>query len=48
GEESCKACDVDPWEYFNDVLRRIMGHPVKQLRQLLTDQWHPCPTNDKE
>ena len=25
--ESCKACDVNPWEYFNDVLGRIMGHP---------------------
>ena len=41
--ESCKACEVNPWEYFNDVLGRIMGHPVKQLRQLLPDQWRPLP-----
>jgi transposase len=40
---SCKACDVNPWEYFNDMLRRIMSHPVNRLRELLPDQWHPLP-----
>ena len=39
--QSCKACNVNPWAYFDDVLRRIMAHPVRQLRQLLPDQWHP-------
>ena len=29
---SCKTCDVNPWEYFNDMLRRIMSHPVYRLR----------------
>ena len=41
--QSCKACDVNPWEYFNDILRRIMSHPVSRLRELLPDQW----TSDK-
>ena len=39
--QSCKACDINPWAYFDDVLRRIMAHPVSQLRQLLPDQWKP-------
>ena len=39
--ESCKACDVNPWEYLNDVLRRIMSHPINRLRELLPDQWEP-------
>ncbi|MDZ4185094.1 MAG: IS66 family transposase, partial [Desulfuromonadales bacterium] len=30
--KSCKDCDVNPWQYFDDMLRRIMSHPVKRLR----------------
>jgi transposase len=41
--QSCKACGVNPWEYFNDMLRRIMSHPVTRLRELLPDQWKPLP-----
>jgi transposase len=41
--QSCKACDVNPWEYFNDMLRRIMSHPVSRLSELLPDQWKPVP-----
>jgi transposase len=39
--QSCKACDVNPWEYFNDMLRRIMTHSITGLRVLLPDQWKP-------
>ena len=39
--ESCKACDVNPWEYLNDVLRRIMSYPINRLRELLPDKWLP-------
>jgi transposase len=39
--QSCKAFSVNPWEYFNDMLRRIMIHPVTRLRELLPDQWKP-------
>lgn len=44
--QSCKACDVNPWEYFDDVLRRIMSHPVSRLGELLPDQWKPLPKDD--
>jgi transposase len=44
--QSCMACHVKPWEYFDDVLRRIMSHPVTRLRELLPDQWMPLPMDD--
>lgn len=44
--QSCKACDVNPWEYLNDMLRRIMSHPVNRLRELLPDQWQPLPKDE--
>jgi transposase len=44
--QSCKACEVNPWEYFNDMLRRIMSHPVNRLRELLPDQWRPLPKDE--
>ena len=39
--KSCKDCNVNPWEYFDDLLRSIMSHPVNRLRELLPDQWKP-------
>jgi hypothetical protein len=45
--QSCKACEVNPWEYFDDMLRRIMSHPVTRLRELLPDQWQPLPKDER-
>jgi len=28
----CKACDVSPWRYLDDVLTRIMSDPVRRLK----------------
>jgi transposase len=44
--QSCKACQVNPWEYLDDMLRRIMTHPVTRLRELLPDQWKPLPKDE--
>jgi len=44
--QSCKACKINPWEYFDDILRRIMGHPINRLRELLPDQWKPLPKDE--
>ena len=44
--QSCKALGINPWEYFDDMLRRIMSHPVNRLRELLPDQWKPLPKNE--
>ena len=43
---SCKGCGINHWEYFDDLLRRIMSHPDTRLRELLPDKWKPLP-NDK-
>jgi transposase len=45
--QSCKACDVNPWQYFEDMLRRIMSHPVTRLRELLPDQWKTLPKDER-
>ena len=45
--QSCKACDVNPWKYFDDILRRIMSHPANRLRELLPDQWKPLPRDTR-
>lgn len=44
--KSCKDCKVNPWEYFDDLLQRIMSHPIKRLRELLPDQWQPLPKDE--
>jgi transposase len=44
--QSCKACKINPWEYFDDLLKRIMNHPVNRLRELLPDQWKPLPKDE--
>jgi transposase len=44
--QSCKACGVNPWQYFDDMLRRIMSHPVNRLRELLPDRWQPLPKDE--
>jgi transposase len=45
--ESCKARQINPWEYFDDMLRRIMSHPVTRLRELLPDRWEPLPKDER-
>jgi transposase len=45
--KSCKDCDINPWEYFDDMLRRIMSQPVTRLRELLPDQWKPLPKDER-
>lgn len=44
---SCKDCGINPWEYFDDMLRRIMSHPTNRLRELLPDQWKPLPKDER-
>ena len=44
--KSCKDLDINPWEYLDDMLRRIMSHPISRLRELLPDQWKPLPKDN--
>ena len=37
--QTCHNLGVNPQEYLEDVLRRIMGHPARQIHELLPNKW---------
>ena len=37
--QTCRNLGINPQEYLEDVLRRIMSHPAKLIDQLLPDVW---------
>jgi len=37
--QTCRNLGINPQEYLEDVLRRIMSHPAKLIDQLLPDNW---------
>lgn len=37
--QTCRALEVNPREYLEDVMRRLMSHNSKDLDSLLPDQW---------
>jgi transposase len=37
--QTCRHLGINPLEYLDDILRRIMGHPAKLIKELLPDKW---------
>ncbi len=37
--QTCRALDINPYDYFDDVLRKIQGHPYSKLNELLPHNW---------
>jgi transposase len=37
--QTCRNLDINPQEYLEDVLRRIMGYPASRIEELLPDRW---------
>jgi len=37
--QTCRNLSVNPRDYLDDILRRIMDHPVSRLEELLPDEW---------
>jgi hypothetical protein len=37
--QTCRGLGINPHEYLEDVMRRIMGHNSQKLHELLPDQW---------
>ena len=37
--QTCRNLGINPQEYLEDVLRRIMSHPAKRIEDLLPDNW---------
>jgi transposase len=43
--QTCRNLNINPQDYLEDVMRRIMGHPAKRIQELLPDKWlaDKCP-----
>jgi transposase len=39
---TCQRVGVDPFSWFNDVLSRIMTHPINRIAELLPHKWAPA------
>ncbi len=37
--QSCRSCGVNPREYLEDVMRRLLDHLANALRDLLPHRW---------
>lgn len=37
--QTCRALNINPRTYLEDVCRRIMGHSANRLHELLPDEW---------
>ena len=37
--QTCRALDINPREYLEDIFRRLMSHNSSRLVELLPDQW---------
>jgi len=37
--QTCRNLNVNPRDYLEDIMRRIMDHPVNRLHELLPDEW---------
>ena len=36
---TCRLHDIDPYDYFVDVLQRVGQHPASQVAQLTPRRW---------
>lgn len=45
--QTCRNLGINPQEYLEDVLRRIMAHPAKQIHKLLPDNWLAARQNNQ-
>jgi transposase len=37
--QTCRGLGINPREYLEDVMRRLMSHSINKLSELLPDQW---------
>jgi transposase len=37
--QTCRALEINPREYLEDVMRRLQGHSAHRLAELLPDRW---------
>ena len=46
--QTCRALKIDPQAYLEDIFRRLPGHPHKNLRELIPDQWAKAKTRNSK
>ena len=44
--QTCRNLGINPQEYLEDILRRIMGHPAQRIQELLPDLWLAAKQKD--
>ena len=44
--QTCRNLNINPQEYLEDVLRRIMSHPASRIEELLPDLWLAAKQKD--
>lgn len=44
--QTCRDLDINPQDYLEDALRRIMGHPAQRIQELLPDLWLAAKQKD--
>jgi len=37
--QTCRAMNIDPHKYLEDLFRRLLSHPANRLHEFLPDQW---------
>ena len=37
--QTCRALNINPFKYLEDILRRIMDHSFQKIHELLPDEW---------
>jgi len=37
--QTCRGLKINPREYLEDVMRRIMSHSSQKIHELLPDHW---------
>jgi transposase len=37
--QTCRAMDINPQAYLEDLFRRLLDHPASQIADFLPDRW---------
>jgi len=37
--QTCRAMNINPFEYLNDIFNKLMSYPAKRIGELLPDRW---------
>lgn len=41
--QTCRGLGINPRKYLEDIMRRLMSHPINKISELLPEQWAKTP-----